>query len=73
MEKKHDYKISNDFLTSSLNFSENVKIDDQNQESVVNDFNDDNIIILQSCTGTGKTTAISKHIKRCFEEQPEAK
>ena len=31
------------------------------------------IIILQSSTGTGKTTAVSNHIKRCFEEQPEIK
>ena len=47
--------------------------EDSNKTFSYDDFNNNDIIILKSSTGTGKTTAISNHIKRCFEEQPEIK
>ena len=36
-------------------------------------FTKHNTIIIKSCTGTGKTTAIAKHVSRCISENKEIK
>ena len=62
--------VINKNLNSKYVFDENEHI---NNTFSYSDFTDNDIIILQSCTGTGKTTAISSHIKTHFEEQPDSK
>lgn len=34
-------------------------------------FKDYEAIIIKSCTGTGKTTAVSKHVEQYMKENPE--
>lgn len=73
-ELKEDETIKNNETTKEINFN-NKYVFDENNDNTFNYklFNEYDSIIIKSCTGTGKTTAISKHFKRYMTENETVK
>ena len=62
IERKQMKQMNNKYLYDK---------EDPNDKFTYEDFSDNKTVIIQSCTGTGKTTAVADHCRTYLESKPD--